>query len=124
MDFEENETIENKLLRMGAAITGSVAGAGVGLAVGGPIGALVGAVSSPIVTEVMGELSDYGARLLSVREQNKIGILAYIALSNIKTKLDKGCILRINIIDTHIINPIKSMPQIKSASTWRNRYYL
>lgn len=94
MDFEERETRVNKLLRMGASTSGSAAGAGVGLALGGPIGALIGAASGPLITEVVGELTDYAARVLSVREQNKVGALAYIALANIKAKLDEGGILR------------------------------
>ncbi len=94
MNFDENESRVNKLLRLGAATTSSVASSGIGFALGGPFGAMFGAASGPIITEVLGELTDYSMRVLSAREEKKVGALAYTALSRIQAKLDDGCIWR------------------------------
>lgn len=79
------------LLVRGAEVTGGTAGTALGFLIGGPGGALAGAAASPLLVEgikrVIGDVAD---RMLSSREQDRLGAGAFHAVIKISERLEAG----------------------------------
>ncbi|MBC5998207.1 hypothetical protein EAI30_14500 [Romboutsia ilealis] len=83
------------LIESGAELTGSSVGAIIGGSVAGPGGAVAGIVGGKAVEMAFSKLgSEIQSRVLSKRENKKIGATATYALSKIKENIEKGKQLR------------------------------
>ena len=86
----ENKRL-NDFIEKGAEIGGSVAGAAIGLAILGPVGVIGGAAFSPIITSVFKKIgTDISAKILSPREEARIGATYTLALDKIDTEIKNG----------------------------------
>lgn len=83
------------LIESGAELTGSSVGSLIGGAVAGPGGAVAGIVGGKVVEMAFSKLgSEIQSKVLSKRENKKIGATATYALSKIKENIEKGKQLR------------------------------
>lgn len=90
----DNKMIEF-LVESGAELTGSSIGALIGGTIAGPGGVVAGAVGGKAVEMVFSKLgSEIQSKVLSKRENKKIGATATYALSKIKENIEKGKQLR------------------------------
>ena len=81
----------NSIIEKGAEIGGSVAGAAIGLAILGPVGAIGGAVIAPLVASVFKKIgNEISEKILSPREEVRIGATYSLALEKIKTEVENG----------------------------------
>lgn len=76
---------------LGADLAGSVGGAAFGLAFAGAPGALAGAVAAPVLAGVLDEVA---GRVLSRREQVRVGAVVRYAADSLQQMLDAGAELR------------------------------
>lgn len=80
-----------ELLGAGSEVAGGVAGAAIGVMAAGPVGGLIGGGVGPIVAYALKKLgNEIHRRLLSPREQQRIGGVIAYAVQRIKEKLDAG----------------------------------
>lgn len=82
---DENKAV--KILKKGSELVGSAVGGALGFLAGGPIGAAGGAAAGTMCGQALSEIAD---RMLSQKEQIRIGAAAAIALSEIQERLGKG----------------------------------
>jgi hypothetical protein len=93
-DQEENKPLVD-LLHAGSDVAGAVGGAAIGLVVEGPAGALGGAAAGSVVGQVLRGLgAEIQRRLLSPREQARVGAAAAFAITAIAARLERGASLR------------------------------
>jgi hypothetical protein len=92
--LDSNKAIEF-FVETGAEISGAVAGAIIGGAVAGPSGSIAGAVGGTAIEKVISKIgTEIKERVLSKRENKKIGATVTFTLLKIKEKLDSGKQLR------------------------------
>jgi hypothetical protein len=83
------------LINSGADITGGVAGGVIGFLLAGPVGAAIGGGSGPIVTSVLKKIGlEIKERLISPREEIRVGATISYAIEKIKSRLDSGTSIR------------------------------
>jgi hypothetical protein len=83
------------LIESGAEITGASTGAFIGTAVGGPAGTVIGAMGGLMAEKAFSKLGqEIQERVLSKRENKKIGATSTYALEKIKENLSAGKELR------------------------------
>ncbi len=80
-----------RLVNAGSDLAGSGTAAALGMLVGGPIGAFAGAAAGPLLTHTLKELA---TRVLSRREQVRVGATFAFAASAIRGRLEAGETLR------------------------------
>jgi len=79
------------IIEKGSEIGGSVTGAGIGLIIAGPIGALGGAAVGPLVAHVFKKIgNEISEKVMSPREQARIGATYTLALEKIAESLQNG----------------------------------
>ena len=78
------------LVSLGSSALGSAAGGVLGFLVGGPEGAIGGSVIGSISKELLKILGDVGVRALSPREEIRVGTAAYLAIEEIRKRLERG----------------------------------
>ncbi len=86
----DKDNIES-LISTGSDITGAAAGGIVGLLIGGPTGAAIG---GPLGILIRKSISDMANRVLSTREQTRVGATAQYAITRVKERLNSGDKLR------------------------------
>lgn len=92
MSEEDNIT---ELISAGADITGGAVGGVIGFLLAGPIGAAVGGASGPAVTSVLKRIGlEIKERLISPREEKRIGAIIAYTVEKIKLRLERGAKLR------------------------------
>jgi nucleoid DNA-binding protein len=85
------------IIEKGSEIGGSVTGAGIGLLIAGPIGAIGGAAVGPLVAQAFKKIgNDISEKLMSPREQARIGATFSLALEKIVKSLEKGEKIRVD----------------------------
>lgn len=89
--MSESNSKLKKIIEKGSEIGGSVSGAVIGLAIAGPVGAIGGALVSPILTEIYRKVGfEVSERLISNREEIRVGATYSLAYSKIEKKIKKG----------------------------------
>lgn len=94
---ETSENLEpiTELIDIGSELTGSVAGSVIGLLVAGPVGAIVGGATSPLLTRMLqGIGQDIKNRVLSHREEVRVGATLTFAIQKIQDNLNNGQSIR------------------------------
>lgn len=92
--MNKNEAVEF-FVEAGADITGSATGAALGGAVAGPVGSIVGAIGGTVVEKVVSKIgTEIKERILSKRENKKIGAAATFALLKVEENLKDGKSIR------------------------------
>jgi hypothetical protein len=86
----ENENKTTKLIQTGAEIVGAVIGGAIGL-IGGPVFAIGGNIAGVAVSKGIGEFAE---RILSNREQVRVGASAGLTIVGVQENLDNGLVLR------------------------------
>lgn len=90
----DNENIK-KLIESGSNIVGSATGGLLGFFTGGPIGAVIGGASSPIIAKTLAKIgNDIKERVLSNREEIRVGATVSYSVFKIQENLKKGKVLR------------------------------
>ncbi|MDP9315316.1 MAG: hypothetical protein M3R24_31385, partial [Chloroflexota bacterium] len=80
-----------RLVSRGAEVTGAAAGGVIGFFAGGPIGAAVGGAAGPVVTWSLQKLGkDFANRMLSSREEVKVGAGLIFACERVEQYLKQG----------------------------------
>ncbi|EGV44842.1 hypothetical protein BZARG_27 [Bizionia argentinensis JUB59] len=91
---EENNKLK-VIIENGAEISGNVSGAVIGLAIAGPVGAIGGAIFGPIIGKVFKKIgNELSKKILSPREEIRIGATYSLALDQIQDSIKKGKTLR------------------------------
>lgn len=93
MSEESSKNLESisELIDLGSELTGSVSGSVIGLLVAGPIGAVAGAAASPLLTRMLQRIGqDIKHRVLSHREEVRVGATLTFAIQKIQKNLDNG----------------------------------
>ena len=91
---EENNKLK-VIIKNGAEISGNVSSAVIGLAIAGPVGAIGGAIFGPIIGKVFKKIgNELSEKLLSPREEIRIGATYSLALDEIQDSIKKGKELR------------------------------
>lgn len=81
----------NELVSAADDILGSTIGAGLGLALGGPPGSVVGAAAGPAMSHTLKKVGrEVARRMLSRREQSRIGTVFVLAAKETRARLDAG----------------------------------
>lgn len=79
------------IIEKGSEIGGNVTGAGIGLLIAGPIGAIGGAAVGPLVTQAFKKIgNDISEKVMSPREQARVGATFSLALEKITRSLANG----------------------------------
>jgi hypothetical protein len=87
---ENNEKVKN-LISMGTELSGTAAGGALGFLVGGPIEAAGAAVAGLAISKISNfVLIDIADRVLSKREQVRVGAAASLAIEKIREYLESG----------------------------------
>ncbi|MDP9311764.1 MAG: hypothetical protein M3R24_12935 [Chloroflexota bacterium] len=88
--MDENEKAQ-KLISRGAELTGAAAGGAIGFFAGGPIGAATGSAAGPVITWSLQRLGkDFANRMLSSKEEAKVGASLIFAYGKIEEYLKQG----------------------------------
>jgi hypothetical protein len=87
----EKEAKLRRLVAAGSQITGSTAGSAIGFLIGGPGGAALGGAAGAVLSTAIAEFSN---RVLSDREQVRVGATAFYAIERIRARLGSGYELR------------------------------
>src|SRR5919199_3076043 len=88
---QEDDTAIERLARAAPDVLGSVLGAGLGLVLGGPPGALIGAATAPAMSHTLRRVgTEVSRRLLSPREESRLGAVFLLTAAETKARLDAG----------------------------------
>ena len=87
---EDDDKLE-RLIKAGGDIAGPATGSALGFLIGGPGGAAIGGAVGVAVSKVVRDVAN---RVLSDREQTRVGATVTFALAQIKSRLDSGYKLR------------------------------
>lgn len=96
MTRQDDEEHLIEYLRVGKDAAGNIFGATVGYALGDITGAFFGAAVSPVFSQLISQLGDYSARQLSILEKQRTGVLGYLAINKIKSKIELGEQVRVD----------------------------
>jgi hypothetical protein len=88
---ETEQALVTRVVESGAELTGSIGGVAIGLLAGGSGGAIAGAAAGPVIVRV---IKDVASRILSHREQVRVGASLEYGISRIQERLDAGDRLR------------------------------
>jgi hypothetical protein len=87
---EKSEKLKT-IIDKGSEIGGSVTGAGIGLLIAGPVGAIGGAAVGPLVAHAFKKIgTELSEKLMSPREQARVGATYTLALEKISKSLQNG----------------------------------
>lgn len=90
-----NQEIIKEIIESGADISGGIAGAAIGGLVAGPVGLIIGGVSGPIITRTIKKIGEeIRQRLISPREEIRIGAAYGYATHKIQEYIDRGIPIR------------------------------
>jgi hypothetical protein len=88
--MDENKVI-TEIVETGYDITGAIGSAIVGGIIAGPIGAIVGGASGPLITRTLKAIGNsIQQKILSGREEVRIGAVYYFAIEQFNNNINKG----------------------------------
>lgn len=92
--MSKKDIVQN-LIETGSEITGSISGSVIGGLIAGPIGMVIGGASGPIITKVIKSIgTEVKSRILSPREEVRIGAVYTYAIDKILKNEQSGRVLR------------------------------